>query len=64
MELNHNDLVYKIAARVKECVNQTMPVLRIWADVVGPTPSAELANKYSSKGELIEEIICHEFLED
>jgi len=60
----NNDLVYKIAARCKELADQKMPVLRVWADVVGKDAQAEMATIHSSRGELIEEIICHEFLEN
>ena len=59
---NENDLLYKIAARVKTLSDENMPMLRRIADVNGP--AALNVHKHSSRGELIEEILYHEFEQD
>lgn len=63
---NVNDVVYKIAARAKELSGMTIDYLRrsvasenahtehaMWAEARG-----------KSRGEMIEEILCEEFLEE
>lgn len=57
-----NELVLAIAVRVKELADTTMPLLRKYADVGGE--GAIAAHKHSTRGELIEDIICQEFEEE
>lgn len=51
--MDTNDLVYKIAARVKTLANERTSVLRL---IAGP--------KYMNRGELIEIIITEEFCKE
>lgn len=66
---NENDLIYAIARRVHALADESMPLLRIRAAACMAGRSAahgtaENADKYSSKGGLIEEIILREFIMD
>ena len=65
--MNENDLVYKIAERVKRLLDENT-LFGLQSQVAGPnaiTPHAIRADtRGKSKGELIEEIITDEFIEE
>jgi hypothetical protein len=62
--LNTNDLVYKIAARAKDLANQKMPELRYANGTTDTFSGAQRECAHQSRGELIEEILLEEFLEE
>lgn len=65
---NVNDLVYKIASRVKELSDESMDMLRLHCnqDCNGSNPVFTLRKtmRGRSRGDLIEEILLEEFIEE
>jgi len=59
-----NDLVYKIAERTKELANKPIDELRLNLGTADFKTPAIAERRYSNRGELIEEILCNEFLEE
>jgi hypothetical protein len=53
---NTNDIVFAVAEMAKKLGNLNLPDLRRRADYVDEDP------KYKNRGELIEKILCEEFL--
>ena len=60
-----NDVVYAVAEKAKVLANNTLPSLRYAAAVNAKTwAGAQLECAYKSRGELVEEILLEEFLEE
>ena len=62
--MNTNDLVYKVAARAKDLANQKMPELRYANGTADTWSGAQREGAHKSRGELVEEILLEEFLEE
>ena len=59
-----NDLVYKISERAKALVNQPIDELRLHLGTANFKTPAIAEHRYSNRGELVEMILCDEFLEE
>lgn len=57
-----NDLLYAIAKRARELVDETLPQLRVSAGFGCDTDAEAIAmNRHRKRGDLIEEILVEEF---
>ena len=65
MQKTYNDLVFAIAQRAKDLADMKMPHLREANGFNCDTAhEAREKDKYKSRGDIIEEILTEEFLED
>jgi hypothetical protein len=62
--MNTNDLVYKIAARVAVLATESLPELRYSVGTADTWNGAQRENRHKNRGELIEEILHDEFIEE
>lgn len=61
----YNDLVYAVAKRARELGELKLPDLRVAAGYGCDTfAEAERMNRYRTRGDLIEEILTEEFVEE
>ena len=63
MESKTNDLVYKIAERVKILIDEPIDYLRRTVSTGNSCSGIDPETRYRTKGDLVEEIITEEFLE-
>ena len=62
--MSTNDLVYKIAKRARELADQSLPELRYAVGTTDTWAGAQRDSSHLKRGELIEDILTEEFIEE